>query len=409
MVPAASLTQRKICAAPPQCDLPGRPALLPARNVCKLLCLLFFFTLTAAVEAAETAGQAEADLAAVNAAISDIQGWLAKAGARQSQQQKNLRDAEKNIAAVAQTATAARSLLDATESELATLHIQISELESDKTRQSALLAQSLRAAYMAGDQSALKLLLNQQDLSRSTRLLHYHRLFAASRIEKIESFQRTLADIDSANLALESKVAELAGHQSVLEQNLLALQAANSQREQALSQLTASIGSRSSELEQLQVNQVELEALLAQIATAMARVQSVANLPAFTEQRGSLPLPVDGPVISRFGSQYGEGALTRQGITIGVAEGTPVQAVHPGRIVFSDWLRGSGLLVIIDHGEGYMSLYGANQTLSKQAGDWVNAGDVLATSGVRGGRTAGVYFEIRLHGVAENPSSWLRN
>jgi septal ring factor EnvC (AmiA/AmiB activator) len=383
--------------------------LLAASNFCRLLCVLFFFTSTCALEAADNGAQTEADLAVVNAAIADIQGWLIEAGARQSQAQKNLRDADKNSATAAQTAATAQALLDATKSELATLQLRINQLESDKTRQSALLGQSLRAAYMAGDQSALKLLLNQQDLSRSTRLLHYHRLFAASRLEKIESFQRTLADISSAKLALGATAEDLGRQQSELEQNLLTLQAANAQRVQALSDLSASIGSRSSELEQLQVNQSDLEALLQQIAEAMARVQSVANLPAFTAQRGKLPLPADGPVISRFGSQYGEGALTRRGITIGVAEGTPVQAVHPGRIVFSDWLRGSGLLVIIDHGDGYMSLYGANQTLSKQAGDWVDAGDVLATSGVRGDNTAGVYFEIRHHGTAENPSSWLQN
>ena len=261
---------------------------------------------------------------------------------------------------------------------------------------------------MAGERSALKLLLNQQDLSRSARLLHYHRLFAEYRIEKIESFQNTLADIGTANIELESSLLGFAEQQSELEQNLLALNAARSRRQRALSELTSSISSRSGELEQLEINQAELEALLEQIAEAIARVQSVANLAPFTDLRGKLPLPADGPVINQFGSRYGEGALVRQGITIGVAVGTPVQAVHSGRVVFSDWLRGSGLLVIVDHGEGYMSLYGANQILAKAAGDWVNAGEVLATSGSRGDRSAGVYFEIRYHGAAQNPSIWLQ-
>jgi len=368
---------------------------------------LYFFTSTV-VEAAENLEQTEADLTVVTAAIIDIQNWMAEAGARYSGAEKNLRDAEEEIAAVSQSAVATGRLLVETESELELLHSSINRLEDEKAQQGVLLAQSIRAAYMAGERSALKLLLNQQDLSRSARLLHYHRLFAESRIEKIESFQNTLDDISTANIELESRLLSFGDQKSELEQKLLALNAARSRREQALSELTASISSRSGELEQLEINRAGLEALLKQIAEAMARVQSVANLAPFIDQRGKLPLPADGPVINQFGSRYGEGALARQGITIGVAEGTPVQAVHAGRIVFSDWLRGSGLLVIVDHGEGYMSLYGANEALSKAAGDWVNAGEVLATSGSRGDRSAGVYFEIRYHGAAQNPSIWLQ-
>ena len=368
---------------------------------------LYFFTSTV-VEAAENLEQTEADLTVVTAAIIDIQNWMAEAGARYSGAEKNLRDAEEEIAAVSQSAVATGRLLVETESELELLHSSINRLEDEKAQQGVLLAQSIRAAYMAGERSALKLLLNQQDLSRSARLLHYHRLFAESRIEKIESFQNTLDDISTANIELESRLLSFGDQQSELEQKLLALNAARSRREQALSELTASISSRSGELEQLEINRAGLEALLKQIAAAMARVQSVAGLAPFTDQRGKLPLPADGPVINQFGSRYGGGALVRQGITIGVAEGTEVRAVHAGRIVFSDWLRGMGLLVIVDHSDGYMSLYGANQALSKAAGDWVNAGEVLASSGSRGERSVGVYFEIRYHGAAQNPSIWLQ-
>ena len=398
--------------APGPNGTPARAALLLPINFGKLfflcsLCSLPLFSSTA-VEAAENLEQTAADLATVSSAIIDIQNWLAAANARYSEEEKNLRDAEKEIAAVTQSTTATRRLLGETESELKLLHRRINRLEDEKRQHSALLAQSIRAAYMAGERSALKLLLNQQDLSRSARLMHYHRLFAESRIEKIESFQNTLDDISTANIELESRLLSFADQQSELEQKLLALNTARSRREQAMSELTASISSRSGELEALEINRAELEALLKQIAEAMARVQSVANLSPFTDQRGKLPLPVNGPVINQFGSRYGGGALVRQGITIGVAEGTEVRAVHAGRIVFSDWLRGMGLLVIVDHSDGYMSLYGANQALSKAAGDWVNAGEVLASSGSRGERSVGVYFEIRYRGAAQNPSIWLQ-
>ena len=116
-------------------------------------------------------------------------------------------------------------------------------------------------------------------------------------------------------------------------------------------------------------------------------------------------------MIERFGERVGSSDLRRQGIVLRAEEGTPVQAIHGGRVVFANWLRGSGLLIIVDHGEGFMSLYGANQALSRSAGDVVSAGDILATSGHTStgseGSRAGIYFEIRVHGQAENPADWI--
>ena len=238
----------------------------------------------------------------MTAAIIDIQTWLNNANARHSVEEKNLRDAEKDSAAVAQSAAAAQRLLGETGSELELLHRRIDRLENQRRQHSVLLAESIRAAYMVDERSALKLLLNPQDLSRSARLFHYHRLFSESRIEKIEAFQNTLADISKASIELEFRLLGFANQQSELEQKLLTLNAARTRREQAVSELTASISSRSGELEQLEIN----------------------------------------------------------------------------------------------------------QALSKTVGDWVNAGEVLASSGARGDRSVGIYFEIRYHGIAQNPSIWLQ-
>ena len=408
-----SIASDKPPQTPPVSGSQGPSTLFRLRSSRNFFCLCLLLSpvifAASAVEGAENTEQVEVNLAVVHAAIEDIQGWLTQANARHGAEEIKLRDAEKDIATIIQSAHIARLRLGETELDLDLLRTRISQLEQEKSHQGALLGQSIRAAYLAGELSTLKLLLNQQDLSRSARLLHYHRLFAASRIKQVQAFQHTIDDIASANVDLESRVVDLIAQQTELEQNLLALETARAQREQALSELTANINSRSRELKRLESDRAELGTLLQQIAEAMERVQSIANLPPFIGQRGKLPLPADGPVISRFGSRFLEGALTRQGITLAVAEGTPVRAVHPGRIVFSDWLRGSGLLIIVDHGDGYMSLYGANQALSKSAGDWVNAGDILATSGVRGDGTVGVYFEIRHHGTARNPATWLQN
>lgn len=359
--------------------------------------------------AAENFDSTQQELAAVGTAIEEINSWLANANSRQSGEEKALQNAELEIAIVSQSLIADQTTLEDTESQLRSLRARNSILETQKTAQSQLLAQTIRAAYMAGDPSTIKLLLNQQDVSESARMLHYHRLFSEYQIKNIETFQNTLDEIAEVNTRLEIKATELSAQQTTRNQQLLALNEAKTNREQALINLKASIVSRGSELEQLEIDQVELQQLIESINRAMERIPSLANAGPFNEQRGKLLPPADGPVITRFGSRYGAGSLTRQGITIGVSEGTAVQAVHAGRVVFADWLRGSGLLIIVDHGDGYMSLYGANQALSKQAGDLVNTGDILATSGIGGDqRTAGIYFEIRLHGEAQNPASWIQ-
>lgn len=360
--------------------------------------------------AAENRDQAQQQLEAVESAIEEIQSWLFDAHERQTQEEQNLQSAEQEISTVRQSVNTTEQALSQTESQLDQLRNQSTQLESDKAEQSEVLSQLIRTAYMAGQQSPIKLLLSQEDVSESARMLHYYRLFSESQIEIIEEFQNTLDEIAEVNSQLASEAQELNTQQEQLQQQMLALDEARAAREQALESLKASISSRGTELEQLEINQVELQQLIDQINRAIERIPPAVVQTPFIEQRGNLQLPAEGPILSRFGSRYGEGDLRRQGITIGVDEGTPVQAVHAGRVVFSDWLRGSGLLVIVDHGDGYMSLYGANQALSRQAGDLVSAGEILATSGTGSNQNPpSIYFEIRLHGEAQNPASWLQS
>jgi len=365
--------------------------------------------------AAENSAKAEQELVAVGDAINEIQTWLTSAKSTQSETQLALERADLQISTLSQSIATTKQALTETESEIASLSQQINALDSKKAAQSKILEQTIRAAYMAGNQSALELLLNQEELSTSTRMLYYHRLFTQAQLDSIASFQQTLDDIQKVNENLESKAADLEAEQLTLNDSLENLNESKQERELALRQLRSEIAARSSELEQLEIDQAQLQDLLEEINRAVADIPTAMQRSPFDSQLGKLPMPVAGRITNRFGSRYGEGDLTRQGITIAVSEGTPVQAIHPGRVVFSDWLRGTGLLVIIDHGEGYMSLYGANQALSKQAGDWVDAGDVVATSGVaneltgnRGDNRAqpGMYFEIRHHGEAQNPSRW---
>lgn len=373
-----------------------------------IICLCCFFAAADKAVAAESLEATEVEIAQVASAVAEVQRWLSDARSEQTDVEKNLMLAEAEIATAALAIRDVEVHLGEIQTQITTLQSQITELEANKEIQRDVLASIIRAAYMAGDQSALKLVLSQADLSTSARLLQYHRIFTQSQLKSLADYEATLANIQSANTELLAKELELSAQQQSLGEELLAFNTAKASRENALAAIRLAISSRNAELEQLQIDRAELEALLVQIAEAMRSVQSVAQLASFAELRGSLSAPVNGPILRRFGSSYGEGSMTRQGITIAASEGTAVRAIQSGRVVFADWLQGSGLLVIVDHGEGYMSLYGANQALSKSAGDWVDQGDVLSTSGTSADTTSGVYFEIRHHGQAQNPALWLK-
>ena len=367
------------------------------------------------INAAQSSEEARQELAAVGDAIGEIQSWLIEAKSTQSIEIQNLQQADLQISTFSQSITATQVALTETKSEIASLSREADQLSIEKSTQSKILEQVIRTAYMSGNQSAIELLLNQEDISKSPRMLHYHRLFTQAQLGSIASFQDTLDEVQTVNQQLESNAAGLEQEKLTLSNSQQSLNDSKIERELALNQLRADIASRSSQLEQLEIDQAQLQALIKQINRAVADIPAAMQRSPFDSQLGKLPMPVTGQIIDRFGTRYGEGDLRRQGITIAVSEGTPVQAIHPGRVVFSDWLRGTGLLVIVDHGQGYMSLYGANQALSKQAGDWVDTGDIVSTSGMANELTGnsgdsqarpGMYFEIRHHGEAQNPDQW---
>ena len=208
-----------------------------------------------------------------------------------------------------------------TQIEIDSLTLRIHQLESNKEEQTEPLEQVIRAAYIAGEQNSLKVLLNQEDITKSGRLLEYSRIFSKFQLTKIQEYQSTLEELASVNTRLSIEVEELTLQQDSLIKQNLDLSEAKTAKQFALSELNINIISRAEELEQLELNQLQLQALITEITRAMERVQSVVDLPPFNDQKGQLNLPAAGPIISRFGSSIGEGDLQRQGITISVAEG----------------------------------------------------------------------------------------
>ena len=374
----------------------------------RLLLLLLLPALLAAGHCSAAEDPApEEQLTEINTAIEQIEEWLNSAANNRTDLERALRDATQAIdtatAAIADNETAIALI----EQELATLSQRSAQLEQSRDEQQDLVKRALRASYMSGQESYLKLLLNQEDPALSSRMLRYYSDFNAARLTQIHAFQATLAELAATAAGIESASQELFDRQEELEIQLASLNETRTTRSALLEELDSDIASRSNELEQLTEDRAHLEELIEQIAEAIASIPPPEQLTPFSQARGSLPWPVEGSRLNVFGAAYSDGNLHRQGIVLASDAGTPVRAIHPGRVVFSDWLRGSGLLVVVDHGEGYMSLYANNQTLIKRTGDWVNRNEALATAGTNGGLDSpGIYFEIRHDGQAQDPADW---
>jgi septal ring factor EnvC (AmiA/AmiB activator) len=343
----------------------------------------------------------------VGAAIARIEEWLHTAASDRNTLEQELRD---TTAAITTKRTAIRD----TETQISELRRQLQQLERQQNElqqalanQEELARQALRASYSSGRDSYLKLLLMQEDPSRSARMLRYYSDFNRARLDGITAYRDTLQALDATAASLLDTEQALELSRQTLEDAESALAAETTRREQLLAALAQEMAVRNTQLTQLREDQQRLESLVQQIRDVVINIPAPEDLAPFAQARGRLPRPVDGDALNRFGESYSDGNLHRQGIVLGAAEGTPVRAVHPGRVVFADWLRGSGLLVVVDHGEGYMSLYANNGSLIKRNGDWVNRGEALATAGSDGGSgRPGLYFEIRHDGQAQDPAQW---
>ena len=270
------------------------------------------------------------------------------------------------------------------------------------------LGRSVRASYRFARRDALARLLDIESLHNIDRLLAYHSIISRAHEERI----RGIADTVSRLEAQEAKVAEDAGAISALRgergRRLAELARRRAARAQAMQTLAERIQDRESRIARLRADEhrlVELvEALRAALTDDALKIRGNRR---FEELRGKLPWPLRGTVLARYGISRGDGGPPWQGMLIGAPAGEAVRAIHRGRVAYADWLRGFGLLLILEHEDGFMSLYGHNETLTRETGDWVESGEVIATVGDSGGNTqTALYFEIRRAGRPVDPRRW---
>jgi septal ring factor EnvC (AmiA/AmiB activator) len=277
----------------------------------------------------------------------------------------------------------------------------------DKER--ALLARQLRAGYVGGRQGRLQLMLRQEDPAAASRLSVYYDYFYRARAAQVVVVTEAAAKLEAAEQALAKESADLAELQAREAAERVELESARGMRRAAAEALTLQLREQGQTLAQLGRDEARMQRLLEQLREALSSLPP--GHPAaqpFVSLKGRLPWPSAGSLAMRFGDDRGNG-LVSDGVLIGVREGAEVRAIHHGRVAFADWLRGYGLLVILDHGDGYMSLYGHNDSLLKEPGDWVGPGEAVALAGASGGREdAAVYFAIRHQGRAVDPLAWCR-
>jgi len=378
----------------------------------KLRILLIVLVLTAlAAEAQNTEGGLakikEQELEEVRERISELKRSMDRSALTRDRLTGELRSAEVEISEKRIRLKELERERDYSISQKLKLDGQIEQREAELQTEMRELASQVRAAYMSGSQERAKLLLNQRGPATLGRLImYYHYLndYRAGNIDVVTAYIRELADLRSKVAAEEARLVKIAEQRY---NELTKLNAAQEKRHKLLVSVQGRMANEGRKIEQLAAQERDLSQLIAELSSILSDYPISSESP-FSNHKGRLTWPVAGTLLHDFGQPRVSDRLKWNGVVLAAPRGHEVRSVYHGRVVFSDWLAGLGLLVIVEHGEGYMSLSGYNETTLKSTGDWVAPGDVIATVGDSGGQTrTALYFEIR-HGTRPlNPRKWV--
>ncbi len=409
----------------------------------RFLLTALMFCLLGTAHAAQDPAATRAQIEAARQDIAELQKVLKQIREEKTGLERQLKSTETEIGELEKEIDALQQQIRDSERELRQLDEEKTTLEGARREQQRLIAQQARATYLSGRQEYVKLLLNQQHPEKFSRTVTYYEYLSRARFEQIDTFNRTLAQLRQVEADIADGRAALESQRRSLAERHTALTAARQERRANLTALDRQYASREQKLAERQQDRQQLERVLKTIEETLARQareaeearqralaaareaqlrqtqsqpsapQVLAGAPVagpFLQAKGRLPWPVDGRLVARYGApRHGDARATWDGVLIGAPAGATVRAVHGGRVVFADWLRGAGLLVIVDHGQGYLSLYGHNQSLLRNAGDLVRAGEPIATVGNSGGQDdPALYFAIRQNGRPSDPAQWCR-
>ncbi|WP_372986832.1 murein hydrolase activator EnvC family protein [Marinobacter sp.] len=342
--------------------------------------------------------------------IEDIDEWLADAEEDRSELEQQLAATERRIGELTRERRSLREKAKQQQQQLQELEQQEASLNETLSRQRESLKQQIRSAWMEGDAPAVKVLLNEIDLDQMARTMTYYEYLSRNTVERLEAFQKSLRELRQTQARVVVTRAELTDTEATLSKRQQELSSSRKEREQTLAALKTEIQSRRSERDELEADRKRLEKLLEEVQQAIASIPAPNESQPFRSLKNKLPWPVKGKLVSNYGDRYADGKLRRNGLLISTDQEAQVKAIHYGRVVFANWLRGFGLITIIDHGDGYMTLYGHSSSLFTSPGDWVAAGETIAVAGQTGGTDMpALYFEVRHNGKPDNPQRWLAN
>ncbi|MBU2924914.1 peptidoglycan DD-metalloendopeptidase family protein [Colwellia sp. C2M11] len=319
--------------------------------------------------------------------------------------ERQLKNDDLAIAKVAKAINDTEQSLKSTQEKITSLSEEKQQLTSQKITQEKLLAKQLRSAYTTGQHDYLKLLLNQQQSEKIQRTITYYQYMNKARINEIEKFQTTIEQLVQVTSQHQAQVENLKTLKMNQQKQRAILNDNKSNRSKTLESLSKELLSSKQQLAKLKTDEANLAAALQKLTEI---IRAEIDLNGLSKLKHKLSWPVKGRLLRSFGSKK-QGYLKWKGVLLGASIGSQVQAIYNGTVIFSDWLKGYGLLTVIDHGNGYMSLYAHNQTLLKSVGDRVETGEPIALVGQSGGQDRpGLYFEIRHQGKAVNPKLWCR-
>jgi len=376
-----------------------------------LLLAPLLFTLSRASAQDSNPAKAEAELKAVRTQIDKVRAEMQRDAGRRDKLSREIEESEKTVGAARDALEKVRRERAGHTARRAELAAERAREEEELARDRGALAGQSRAAHMIGEQEPLKLLLSQRDPGQTGRVLVYYQYFGrarASQIAAIDAHITGLAQLDAELAVQEERLAALEEQQ---QEEVTRLQSGRERRSRALVSLEAESKNRARQLERLKEEQAGLEKLVRELRRALERIDKFPtdSKDAFAKLRGKLAWPVAGKLVAAYG-QTRAGGVKWDGMLLTGVQGAPVRAVYHGRVVYADWLSGLGLLTIIDHGGGYLSLYGHNERLYKEVGERVTAGDTIATLGDSGGRPRPeLYFEIRKAGRPVDPRPWFKS
>lgn len=362
----------------------------------------------------------EEELENLRKRISELQHDFEKTNESKSEAADALRESERTISTSNRKLNELSVQQKNASRDMAQLQRQASQLERDMQSEQTLLSKLLYQQYLGGKQEYLKLLLNNRDPNQIARELQYYDYIARSRAAWLATLRTDLGKLQAVAAQTRQKSQEIAALQAEERSQRQRLEKEKRSRLQTLDKFAKQLMQQRREMGRLQRNENRLSQLVEKLAKMLSQPKdrrqahneklpdSTFDGKPFATLKGKLSLPVKGEISNKFGQARPDSTVLWKGLYIRAAASQSVRAVAAGRVVFADWLRGFGNLLIVDHGNGYMSLYGNNETLLKQVGETLHGGDSIAAVGNSGGNEeSGLYFELRHEGNPLDPMKWI--